>query len=194
MEIWIVVALAALAAIAVVVLLRVKARNRNRGTQRLQNKFGSEYGNAVGGVGRKKGEAELAKREERVEGFDLHPLAAAESERFTQLWMATLARFVDDPGGAISDADGLLNEVMLARGYPVGDFEQRATDISVNHPEFVANYRAAHAAALKHSRGGASTEDLRRAMVHYRWLFTDLVGPVGSPATGDPETNPTVAS
>lgn len=194
MEIWIVVAVVVVVAIAAVVLLRVKARNQQRGTQRLQNKFGSEYDNAVGEVGRKKGEAELAEREERVEGFDLHPLAAAESERFTQLWMATQARFVDDPGGAISDADSLLSEVMQARGYPVGDFEQRATDISVNHPELVANYRAAQAAALKHSRGGASTEDLRQAMVHYRWLFTDLVGPVGSPATGEPETKPTVAS
>jgi hypothetical protein len=177
MEIWIVVAAVAVVAIAIAlfVVLRLQARHREQGTQRLQTKFGSEYGKAVDDAGRKKGEAELAKREERVAGFELHPLNAAEAERFSGLWTATQARFVDDPGGAVADADRLLGEVMQARGYPVSDFEQRAADLSVDHAEFVANYRAAHAQALKHSRGESSTEELRQAMVHYRWLFTDLV-------------------
>jgi hypothetical protein len=177
MEIWMVVVAAAavVVAVALFVALRLQARHRQQGTRRLQTKFGSEYGMAVGDVGRKKGEAELAKREERVAGFELHPLNAAEAERFSDLWTTTQARFVDDPGGAIADADRLLGEVMQARGYPVSDFEQRAADLSVDHAEFVANYRAAHAQALKHSRGESSTEDLRQAMVHYRWLFADLV-------------------
>jgi hypothetical protein len=189
MELWMVILVAAVAVIlvATVVARRLKARQQQRGTKRLQGKFGSEYGGAVSRVGRKKGEAELEKRQERVEGFDLRPLSAAEAERFTSLWTSAQARFVDDPGGAISDADHLLSEIMQARGYPVSDFEQRAADISVNHPEFVANYRAGHAQAVRHSHGETSTEDLRQAMVHYRWLFTDLVAqnepvPVAAPA------------
>jgi hypothetical protein len=178
METSMIILIAAVAAIVVLALLAlvVKSRRQKHGTQRLQTKFGSEYSTTVVPVGRKKGEAELAKREERVAGFDLHPLTAAEAERFGALWTATQARFVDDPGGAIADADRLLGEVMQARGYPVGDFEQRAADLSVDHAEFVANYRAAHTQALKHSRGESSTEDLRQAMVHYRWLFNDVVG------------------
>jgi hypothetical protein len=183
MGIWMVIVVAAVLAIviAAIVTLRVRAQRRHKGTERLQHKFGSEYDSAVGDAGRKKGEAELEKREERVEGFNLRPLSASEAERFTGLWTATQARFVDDPGGAISDADRLLSEVMQARGYPVSDFEQRADDVSVNHPEFVANYRAAHAAAVKHSRGETSTEDLRQAMVNYRWLFADVVAQTAGP-------------
>lgn len=176
----IVVAAVVVLVIAAIVMLRVKARNQGQETERLQSKFGSEYGSVVGDAGQKKGEAELAKREERVAAFDLRPLGASEAERFTGLWTATQARFVDDPGGAISDADRLLGDVMQVRGYPVSDFEQSAADISVDHPEFVANYRSAHAMAVKHSRGEASTEDLRQAMVQYRWLFNDLVASTGS--------------
>jgi hypothetical protein len=84
-------------------------------------------------------------------------------------------QFVDDPEGTVARADKLVNEVMQARGYPVGDFEQRAADISVDHPVVVENYRAAHDIALSHSRGQASTEDLRKAMVHYRSLFEELL-------------------
>lgn len=177
MEMWMVITVAAVAAVLLVaiVALVMQAQRRRKGTERLQSKFGSEYNKAVGIVGRKKGEADLEERQERVQGFELHPLGASEAERFTGLWTATQARFVDDPGGAIADADRLLSEVMQARGYPVSDFEQRAADLSVDHPEFVANYRAAHAKAVKHSQGGTSTEELRQAMVNYRWLFTDLV-------------------
>lgn len=177
MESWMVILIAAAVIVVLVVALafRVRSRHQHEGTERLQAKFGAEYGSAVADVGRKKGEAELEKREERVQAFDLRPLGASEAERFNDLWTATQARFVDDPGAAIADADRLLSEVMQARGYPVSDFEQRANDISVNHPAFVANYRTAHAAAVKHSLGEASTEDLRQAMVNYRWLFTDLV-------------------
>ena len=177
--------------IAAAVALRLRAQHRHRKTERLQRKFGSEYGGAIENAGRKKGEAGLAKREERVEGFDLRPLSASESERFTGLWTATQTRFVDEPGGAVTDAGRLLSEVMQARGYPASNFEQRAEDISVNHPQFVANYRAANAQAIKHSKGEASTEDLRQAMVHYRWLFNDLVGTLDTAETPEPELSAT---
>jgi hypothetical protein len=64
---------------------------------------------------------------------------------------------------------------MRDRGYPVDDFEQRAADISVDHPQVVDDYRAAHAIAAANDRSEASTEDLRQALVHYRSLFEELL-------------------
>jgi hypothetical protein len=64
---------------------------------------------------------------------------------------------------------------MEARGYPVGDFEQRAADVSVDHPTVLEHYRAAHEIARRHAQGQASTEDLRQAMVNYRTLFAELL-------------------
>jgi hypothetical protein len=71
---------------------------------------------------------------------------------------------------------------MSTRGYPMSDFEQRVADISVDHPQVLDNYRAAHQGALRQSRGEASTEDLRKSMIHFRTLFEDLVR--------EPETAP----
>ena len=64
---------------------------------------------------------------------------------------------------------------MRTRGYPMAEFEQRAADISVDHPQVVANYRAARAIVDRNRRGESSTEDLRQALVHYRELFADLL-------------------
>ena len=64
---------------------------------------------------------------------------------------------------------------MEARGYPVGDFEQRAADVSVDYPTVVEHYRAAHAIALRHAQSQVSTEDLRQALVAYRALFAELL-------------------
>jgi hypothetical protein len=97
------------------------------------------------------------------------------------------ARFVDDPPRAVAFADALLAEVMKARGYPVSDFEQRAGDISVGHPNVVEHYRAGHDIATRHERGQASTEELRQAMIHYRALFEDLVG-AAAPAAKEKES------
>ena len=85
-------------------------------------------------------------------------------------------RFVDGPGGAVTEADQLLGDVMSKRGYPVSDFEQRAADISVNYPLVLENYRLAHGIAVHQTNGQASTEDLRQALIHYRTLFDELVG------------------
>ena len=41
------------------------------------------------------------------------------------------ARFVDDPREAVTEADRLVGEVMAARGYPVGDFEQRSAVVEI---------------------------------------------------------------
>jgi len=149
----------------------------------LKKKFGPEYQHAVGHFGdERKAEAELAAREKRVRRLDIRPLRAEEQARFSDAWKKAQARFVDEPSKAAAEADILVKELMQARGYPVGDFEQRAADISVDHPNVVSNYRAAREIALRNNAGKATTEDIRQAMVHYRSLFEELLE-TAQPAT-----------
>jgi hypothetical protein len=126
------------------------------------------------GGGRRQAEAGLDKRADRVESFHIRPLGPDDRARFVESWTRVQARFVDSPGGAVTEADQLLGDVMSTRGYPVSDFEQRAADISVDYPSVLENYRSAHEIALRRTRGQASTEELRQAMIHYRTLFGQL--------------------
>lgn len=151
--------------------------SRRRRSEHLRQHFGREYEHALQASGdRGKAESELAEREKRVSKLDIRPLDRIERDRFADRWSEVQQRFVDDPPRAVAFADALLGEVMTARGYPVSDFDQRAGDISVDHPKVVEHYRAGHDIAVRHERGDASTEDLRQAMIHYRALFDDLVG------------------
>ena len=156
---------------------------RKRRTERLRAKFGgAEYARAVKeGGNRRHGEAGLDGRTARVESFHLRPLASGDHARFVDAWRRIQTRFVDGPAGAVAEADQLLRDVMSTRGYPVTDFEQRAADISVDHPLVLENYRTAHEIALRQTKGQASTEDLRQAMIHYRTLFEELVGAPETP-------------
>ena len=148
-----------------------------RRSERLRSRFGSEYDHTVDVYGnRRKAESELAHREERVEKFHIRNLSEGERTRFAAAWRQCQQRFVDDPDGAIVEADRLCTEVMRARGYPISDFDQRAADLSVEHPRVVEHYREAHQVALRRERDEADTEDVRQAMVHYRALFEDLSG------------------
>jgi len=150
---------------------------RKRRSQKLRERFGPEYDRVVKQQGDpRKAEGVLEFREKRREKFTIRPLAAADRSSFALGWNEVQSRFVDDPRGSVTVAESLVSEVMQARGYPVGEFEQRAADISVDYPLVVENYRAAHAIAQRHSAGQASTEDLRQAMVHYRKLFQELLG------------------
>ena len=168
--------------IAVVVLLMagiaILFSIRKRKTDRLRNQFGgTEYNRAVKeGGSRQKAEAVLDKRADRVESFHIQPLGPGDRTRFVESWRRVQGRFVDGPGGAVTEADQLLRDVMSTRGYPVSDFEQRAADISVDHPLVLEHYRSAHEIAVRQTQGQASTEDLRQAMIHYRTLFEELVG------------------
>jgi len=150
---------------------------QKRRTEQLRTRFGPEYDRTLKETGkRSEAEATLGERAKRVEHLKLRPLTREESVRFTEAWKRIQSLFVDDPKAAVTQADQLLGEVMSTRGYPVTDFNQRAADISVDHPRVVENYRAGHDIALRHAKGEASTEDLRQAMIHYRTLFNDLVG------------------
>jgi len=164
--------LVAVIVVAVIVFLFV----RKRRSQQLRERFGPEYERVL----KKEGEVRRAEnvleiRAKRREKFELRRLPAAARTDFAERWRIVQSQFVDDPKGSVARADQLVSELMVARGYPMADFEQRAADISVDHPVVVENYRAAHDIALKHSRGQASTEDLRTAMVHYRSLFDELL-------------------
>lgn len=171
--VWIVIAIVAIVVIAAVVVGVTRSRRRKQ----LQEGFGPEYDRTVAEApSRREAEAELQERRERHDELELSPLDDAARERYLREWEATQARFVDDPAGAIGDADGLIQQVMQDRGYPVDDFDQRAADLSVEHSDVVENYRAAHAISRSNVHGDAGTEDLRQAMVHYRLLFQELVG------------------
>ncbi|HEY2886703.1 MAG TPA: hypothetical protein VGJ08_15935 [Rhizomicrobium sp.] len=145
-------------------------------SHKLQQRFGPEYDRTVDRLGSQtKAEAELRARERRVEKFNIVPLAPAEAARFSQAWNALQSHFVDDPQGAVVQADGLVRELMVKRGFPMGDFERRAADISVDHPVVVENYRAAQRIAERAARNESDTEELRNAVVHYRAIFNELL-------------------
>jgi len=164
----------AVVVLVVVAIIAVYARRRR--TEKLRSRFGPEYERSVAETGdRSRAEAQLEHREERVKQFHLRPLSAEDRSRFTEQWDRVQAHFVDAPAGAVAEADQLLGDIMATCGYPMGDFEQRAADISVEHPVVVQNYRAAHDIAIRQAKGQATTEDLRRSMIHYRALFEDLV-------------------
>jgi hypothetical protein len=175
MQTWQIVLLIA-AVIVVAAPIAWTAMQRRR-TQHLAEQYGPEYQRTLeGSADRREAERELQAREERVRRLDIVALSAAARDDYAGRWRVTQADFVDDPSGAISQADGLVQEVMRARGYPMADFEQQAADISVDHPHVVSEYRAGHEIAERAAADGADTEELRQAMVHYRALFEDLLG------------------
>jgi hypothetical protein len=170
--VWIVIGVIA----AIVVLGVVFSALRTRRSRSLQDQFGPEYDRTVDKAGgRREAERELAERQKRHDELELKPLSQDARERYLQQWHVTQGRFVDDPTGAVSEADDLVQRVMRDRGYPVDDFEQRAADISVEHPELVEKYRTANGIARASERGEASTEDLRHSVRHYRALFVELL-------------------
>jgi hypothetical protein len=149
---------------------------RQRKSQGLRDRFGPEYDRTVGDRGsRSRAEAELHRREKRVDKLPIRPLQADQRVQYTRKWNEQQARFVDEPSQAVVEADHLIEEVMRERGYPVTEFDQRAADVSVDHPRVVDNFRTAHEIAVRQERGEANTEDLRRAMICYRDLFRELV-------------------
>lgn len=176
---WIVIVVAAVLIVGAIVWSATRARRRRD----LQERFGSEYDRTVADApSRREAESELSEREKRRDELDIRPLDQSSRDRYASQWQNTQAAFVDDPETAVGDADRLIQQVMRERGYPVDDFEQRANDLSVDHPEVISNYRAAHGISIANERGNASTENLRTAMVHYRALFSELL------ETGSAET------
>ena len=159
--------------IAVVVGLLIYGRAH---TQHLRERFGSEYDRRLAAVGNRwRAESELAYREARVEEIKNHPLNESDRAKFMEAWLLCRSRFVDDPEGAVEDADRLVTEIMRAHGDAVSDDYDRLTDVCAAYPERAADYRAANDIVTEHRRGQASTADLRKAFVHFRALFDDML-------------------
>lgn len=170
------IVLAVFVVVVIAVLVWLYMRKQKNTTAGLRQKFGPEYERAVLKHGsERKAEAHLADRERRVEKLNVRDLDPMERERFSKRWDSIQSRFIDSPKGAVTEADDLVSSLMKTRGYPVSDFEQRASDVSVDHPRVVENYRSAHEIALRVGKDAATTEDLRAAMIHYRSLFEELV-------------------
>jgi len=172
-----------IAVVAIVVIAAVFFAMRKKRSQQLRQHFGPEFERTVQATGdERKAEEELEDRKKRVSSFHIRALSAEDKARFSREWRVAQAKFVDEPSRAINDADELIQKAMQARGYPLGDFEQRAADISVNYPRVVENYRAARQIALRNRKGESTTEDLRQGMVYYRELFEEILEE--RPATG----------
>ena len=170
------------AIILVVLMIAFGATRRRQRTTQLREGFGPEYDRTVEDAGsRRRAESELAERQERREQLDIRPLTPAARDRYMDRWRDTQTHFAHTTlrghqlAFSVGGADSLVQEVMRERGYPTDDFEQRAADISVDHPHIVEHYRAAHDISQSHERGEASTEDLRQSLVHYRALFEELL-------------------
>jgi hypothetical protein len=165
--------------IVAALLVGLSAVNRRR---RLRDRFGPEYDRAVSEHGRRDAEAELAERERRVRQLDIKPLSPTARAQYASEWTAAQEQFVDAPQSAVTGAQTLVTAVMKDRGYPTEAFDQIVADLSVEHAATLDHFRAAHDISQRAASGTASTEELRQAMIHYRALFTELLGQPGNSA------------
>jgi FtsZ-interacting cell division protein ZipA len=167
-----------IAVLVVVVLVVVGwAVSRRQRSARLKKRFGPEYERTVGELGEQRAaEAELLQREKKRKKLDIVDLSPEVRQEHAATWQQVQTDFVDDPQDAVGRAERLVTRVMRERGYPIDEFDQRAADISVDHPDIVENYRSAHAIYLAQHNGDISTEQARQAFVHYRALFERLLG------------------
>ncbi|WP_436494434.1 hypothetical protein [Actinokineospora sp. HUAS TT18] len=171
--------IAALVVIGAAVFFLVNSRRKSG---HLRQQFGPEYDRAVSEQPRRQAERELTQREQRHAELDIHDLSPSTRERYAQQWALVQEQFVDRPGPALDEADRLVNALMSERGYPTESFDQQAADLSVSHAETLEHYRAAHDIQTQNARTQVSTERLREAMIRYRALFDDLLGPGAQPS------------
>jgi hypothetical protein len=170
--VWIVIAFVVVIVVLAIVWNAMRAKRRRV----LQDTFGREYGRTVDQAGgRRAAERELRERQKQHDQLDIRPLSPESRDRYVRRWQSTQMRFVDDPKGAVAEADQLVQEVMQERGYPTKDFDRRISEISIDHPNLVEKYRTADGIARASERGEASTEDMRHSVRHYRALFSELI-------------------
>ena len=170
---WVLIAVLVLAVVGVVAW----AVTRSRRSARLREHFGPEYERTVGEMGEQRSaEAELVAREKNRKKLDIVELSPQARDEHAATWQKVQAEFVDAPSEAVGRAERLVTRVMRERGYPIDDFDQRASDISVDHPDIVENYRSAHSIYRSQQDGQIETEAARQAFVHYRALFDRLLG------------------
>ena len=173
---WILIAAIVVIAATAIAIVVARSANSRKKTERLKQRFGPEYERTLGETGEQRAaEDELGARERRRDKLNIVALSPQAREKYAASWRAVQTAFIDNPSSAVGDADRLVIEVMRERGYPIEDFDQRAADISVDHPAVVDNYRAAHRISLSQQQGNVDTEEERQAFVHYRALFEKLL-------------------
>lgn len=188
--------IAVIIVVVVVIIAALAAAGMMARRRRLQQQFGPEYDRAVTEQNSKlRAEAELADRQRRVRKLDIRPLSEASRAQYAADWVTVQERFVDSPESAVSDAYALVSAVMEERGYPTTDDDQVLSDLSVEHARTVGHFRSAQELSASAAAGTAATEDLRQALIHYRALFSDLLGETGAaPAAAMTVTEPADAS
>jgi hypothetical protein len=170
---WVLIAVVVLVVIGVVAW----SMTRKKRSARLREHFGPEYERTVDELGEQRSaEAELIAREKNRKKLDIVELSPEARNEHAATWRKVQAEFVDAPSDAVGRAERLVTRVMRERGYPIDDFDQRASDISVDHPDIVDNYRSAHSIYRSQQDGQIETEAARQAFVHYRALFDRLLG------------------
>jgi hypothetical protein len=168
---WIVIVIA-----VVLIALAAAMAARRRRTMALRERFGPEYDRTVGArEDQRAAEADLRARERERARLDIKPLSEAARAHYTEEWHVIQQSFVDTPEETATEAYDLVNRVMAERGYPMRDFDARADLVSVDHPEVVENYRAAHGIHERARQHQATTEELREALLRYRSLFDELL-------------------
>jgi len=173
METW-QIAVITIVVAAFVVIIGGMAYERIRSRQ-LRERFGGEYDRRVTEIGsRRRAEAELRRREARVHTMKGRPLGVSDRERFVERWRICQARFVDAPTEALDAADHIVADIMHARGYMIDEPEDRLADLCAAYPERAAEFREAH--EINNQRGHVTTEELRKAFVHFRALFDEMLG------------------
>jgi len=107
------------------------------------------------------------RRSDPIHSLVIRPLPTADRTRFIDDWRSLQPLFVDDAEDAVNEADRLISDVVQTRGYPVGEFAQRAADISVEHPDIVSHYLEPHRLSQRAASGRATTAEERRALAGY---------------------------
>jgi len=168
-----IVAIIVAVALVILVIGTITAMRRRQ----LRQRFGPEYDRVASEMrSQRKADAELAERERRVRSLDTHPLDETIRVKYAAEWTAIQERFVDQPEQAVTQARMLVTSVMKDRGYPTEDHDQILADLSVEHAGTLDHFRAANQISMQAEEGTAATENLRLAMLHYRALFSDLLG------------------
>jgi hypothetical protein len=175
MDVWVIVIIVILALVGIAAWAGLRTR-RTDGSRKLKERFGDEYDRAVAHASDTgEAERELERRVERHERLQITELSEEDRDRYVEAWREVQRRFVDEPEATLGEADRLITQAMRARGYPTEHFDQKVEDLSVEHGDTLDVYREAHHIADRHERQGVSTDELRRAMQHYRTIFEAIV-------------------
>jgi hypothetical protein len=95
----------------------------------------------------------------------LRALPPESRDRYASSWQAVEARFIDDPRSAVQEADKLVVMMLGERGATIHDERKVPADLK----------QAREAARSDEGRQG--TEGMRKAMVHYKSIVQDSLGP-----------------